>query len=210
MAWVGIDRAVRDVERRDLPGPVDEWKKLRKRIHAEVCEKGFDTDLGSFVQSYGSTDLDASLLRVPLVGFLPPEDERVEGTIRAIEDSLVRDGFVARYEAGEDVDGLPDGEGVFLPCTFWLADAHEMAGRHDRAVEIFESLLEIRNDVGLLAEEYEPKEQRALGNFPQALSMLSLVTTALNLEQEGGGPTRRRSQDVGAHRDKPPARPPTH
>ncbi|MGZ4129250.1 MAG: glycoside hydrolase family 15 protein [Actinomycetota bacterium] len=209
MAWVGIDRAVRDVERRDLPGPVDEWKKLRKRIHAEVCEKGFDPDLGSFVQSYGSTDLDASLLRVPLVGFLPPDDERVEGTIRAIEDNLVHDGFVARYEAGEDMDGLPGSEGVFLPCTFWLADAHEMAGRHDRAVEIFESLLEIRNDVGLLAEEYEPKEQRALGNFPQALSMLSLVTTALNLEREGGGPTPRRSHGGGAHRDKPPAPPPT-
>jgi GH15 family glucan-1,4-alpha-glucosidase len=208
MAWVGIDRAVRDVERRDLPGPLDEWKTLRTRVHREVCEKGFDEDLGAFVQSYGSKNLDASLLRVPLVGFLPPDDERVEGTIRAIEDHLMRDGFVARYEAGEDVDALPGGEGTFLPCTFWLADAHEMAGRHDRAVEIFERLLDIRNDVGLLAEEFDPKEQRALGNFPQALSMLSLVTTALNLEREGG-PTRRRSHDGGTYQDKPPAPPPT-
>jgi GH15 family glucan-1,4-alpha-glucosidase len=209
MAWVGVDRAVRDVESRDLPGPLDRWRKLRRRIHEEVCERGYDADLGAFVQSYGAKHLDASLLRISLVGFLPPNDERVEGTIRAIEDHLSRDGFVARYDAEDDVDGLPGGEGSFLPCTFWLADAHEMAGRRDRALEIFERLLEVRNDVGLLAEEYDPKEQRALGNFPQALSMLSLVTTALNVEPDAEGPTRKRSGRGPKVNEKPPAPPPT-
>jgi GH15 family glucan-1,4-alpha-glucosidase len=209
MAWVGVDRAVRDVESRDLPGPVDEWRRLRDKIHREVTQRGFDPDLGAFVQSYDSKRLDASLLRIPLVGFLPPDDERVEGTIRAVEEHLVRDGFVARYDADEDVDGLPGGEGTFLPCTFWLADAHAIAGRRDHAAEIFERVLEIRNDVGLLAEEYDPKEEQALGNFPQALSMLSLVTTALNLEPHVEGPTRRRSRRHGTLPDKPPAPPPT-
>jgi GH15 family glucan-1,4-alpha-glucosidase len=209
MAWVGIDRAVRDVEARDLPGPVDRWRELRARIHDEVCERGFDADLGAFVQSYGSKNLDASLLRIPFFGFLPPGDERVEGTIRAVEEHLTRDGVVSRYDAEDDVDGLPGSEGAFLPCTFWLADAHEMAGRRDRAVELFERLLELRNDVGLLAEEYDAKEQRSLGNFPQALSMLSLVTTALNLEPDGEGPTRRRSGGRRTPGDNPPAPPPT-
>ncbi len=197
------------MEERDLPGPVDDWRTLRDRIHAEVCERGYDPDLGAFVQSYGASHLDASLLRIPLVGFLPPDDERVLGTIRAVEEHLVRDGFVARYEADQDVDGLPGGEGAFLACTFWLADAHEMAGRHDRAVEIFERLLDVRNDVGLLAEEYDPEERRALGNFPQALSMLSLVTTALNLQSEGRGPTRRRSRGRRRGASRPPAPTPT-
>ena len=182
MAWVAFDRAVRTVEEQDLDGPADWWRELRDRIHAEVCEEGYDEELGSFVQSYGSKELDASLLMLPLVGFLPADDSRVEGTIAAVERELLQDGLVLRYRTSErGVDGLPPGEGVFLPCSFWLVDCYELVGRHDDAHALFERLIGLANDVGLLAEEYDPKARRLLGNFPQAFTHLALVNSALNV-----------------------------
>ncbi len=179
MAWVAFDRAIRSVERFGLSTDrLDPWRAARKAIHEEVCEKGFDTGLNSFVQSYGSPHLDASLLMIPLVGFLPPDDPRMKGTVAAIEQRLVDRGFVRRYDSDADVDGLPMGEGAFLPCTFWLADNLALQGRRDEAREIYERLLAIRNDVGLLAEEYDPGAKRLLGNFPQAFSHVCLVNTA--------------------------------
>jgi GH15 family glucan-1,4-alpha-glucosidase len=186
MAWVALDRLVQDAERFELPGPVDRWRALRDAIHAEVCEKGFDPGRNTFVQYYGATELDASLLMLPLVGFLPPADPRIRGTVEAIERELVRDGFVERYPTRPHVDGLPPGEGVFLACTFWLADNLALLGRYDDARRCFERLLGLRNDVGLLAEEYDPGRGRLLGNFPQAFSHVSLVNTACNLRQEPG------------------------
>src|SRR5262249_33814490 len=156
MAWVALDRAVKSIERFHLQGPVDRWRALRTRIHEEVCREGFDRELNAFVQFYGAKLLDASLLMMPLVGFLPASDPRVRGTIAAIERDLVRDGFVQRYTATAAVDGLPPGEGAFLACTFWLADNLMLIGRRADAVAIFERLLAIRNDVGLLSEEYDP------------------------------------------------------
>ncbi len=200
MAWVAMDRGVRDAERygfgRDA---VDRWRALRDRIHREVCEKGFDAQRNSFVQFYGSDRLDASLLMIPLVGFLPPEDERVAGTVAAVEGELKIDGFVRRYatDDGGSVDGLTGGEGAFLPCTFWLADNYAMTGRHDEARRLFEQLLEIRNDVGLLSEEYEPRAGRLVGNFPQAFSHVSLVDTAWNLTYPDTGPARHRHGSNG-------------
>jgi GH15 family glucan-1,4-alpha-glucosidase len=183
MAWVAADRAVKAVERFGLEGPADRWKKLRAEIHDEVCERGFDAGRGVFVQSYGSTELDASLLLMPLVGFLPADDERVAGTVAAIERELCRNGFVYRYshDVPEPIDGLPPGEGAFLACTFWLADNYALAGREEEARRLFESLLALRNDVGLLSEEYDPDAKRFLGNFPQALTHVSLINTACNL-----------------------------
>jgi GH15 family glucan-1,4-alpha-glucosidase len=182
MAWVAFDRAVRTVELQGLDGPVDRWRDLRDEIHNEVCERGFDSGLGSFTQSYGSTELDASLLLLPLVGFLPATDPRIRGTIEAIERELLQDGFVLRYRTHEEgVDGLPPGEGVFLPCSFWLANCYELLDRHEEAHELFERLVGLSNDVGLLSEEYDPKAERLLGNFPQAFTHLALVTTAFNV-----------------------------
>ncbi len=181
MAWVAFDRAVKAVERFGMDGPADRWERVRDAIHAEVCAKGFDADLNSFVQSYGSKELDASLLMIALVGFLPADDPRVRGTVAAIEKGLLHDGFVARYNSNSSVDGLPPGEGVFLPCTFWLADNYALAGRHDEASALFERLLSLANDVGLLSEEYDPHEKRLLGNFPQAFTHVGLVNTACNL-----------------------------
>jgi GH15 family glucan-1,4-alpha-glucosidase len=186
MAWVAMDRAVKAIEKFHLEGPLDHWKQVRDAIHAEVCAKGFDEQLGSFVQYYGSKELDASLLMIPLVGFLPPEDPRVRGTVEAIRRGLVRDGFVARYHTREGVDGLPAGEGTFLPCTFWLADNLHLLGREAEAKEIFERLLGLCNDVGLIAEEYDPHARRLLGNFPQAFTHVGLVNTALNLSPAPG------------------------
>jgi GH15 family glucan-1,4-alpha-glucosidase len=183
MAWVAVDRGVRTVEQHGLAGPVDRWRALRDEIHAEICERGFDPELGSFVQSYGSKELDASLLMIPLVGFLPPTDERVLGTIDAVRRGLDRGGFVLRYRTREAVDGLPAGEGVFLACTFWLAEALCLAGRRDEAEEVYARLSALRNDVGLLSEEYDPDSGRLLGNFPQAFSHLALVDTAFTLSQ---------------------------
>jgi GH15 family glucan-1,4-alpha-glucosidase len=185
MCWVAFDRAVRAVEEQGLDGPVDQWREIRAEIHDEVCRKGYDPKLASFVQSYGSKDLDASLLLIPLVGFLPAGDERVAETIDAIQRTLMRDGLVLRYLTHEEgVDGLPPGEGVFLPCSFWLVDCLELLGRHDEAHVLFERLVGLANDVGLIAEEYDPESKRLLGNFPQAFTHLTLVNSAFNLAHE--------------------------
>ena len=181
MAWVALDRAIKTIDEFHLGGPADRWRSLRAAIHEDVCRHGFDPTLGSFVQSYGSSLLDASLLVIPRVGFLPASDPRVRGTIAAIEQRLCDDGLVRRYEHVPEVDGLPHGEGVFLPCSFWLADALALAGRRDESRALFERLLALRNDVGLLAEEYSVGERRFLGNFPQAWSHVALVNTAFYL-----------------------------
>jgi GH15 family glucan-1,4-alpha-glucosidase len=182
MAWVAADRATKTIAQVGVEGPRDRWRALRDEIHDEVCERGFDTDRGTFTQYYGSRALDASLLLVPLVGFLPPADARVQGTIAAIERELMVDGLVIRCNDEDDnVSGLPPGEGAFLACTFWLADNYAISGREVEGRALLERLLELRNDVGLLAEEYDPRTRRQLGNFPQALSHIPLVNTALNL-----------------------------
>jgi GH15 family glucan-1,4-alpha-glucosidase len=196
MAWVAVDRCVRAVEKAGLAGPVDEWKRLRAEIHDDVCRHGFDPELGSFVQSYGSRQLDASLLLIPLVGFLPPEDPRVRGTVHAVESGLVSNGFIMRYSSKADgPDGLPPGEGAFLPCSFWLVDAYAQTGRMEEARRLFQRLLGVRNDVGLLAEEYDTAANRLVGNFPQALSHVALVNSASNLMPVGTGTTAHRTGD---------------
>ena len=194
MAWVAFDRAVSDVETFGLEGPVDRWRALRDELHAEICNRAFDPELNAFVQSYGSKELDASVLVMAGVGFLPPEDPRILGTVAAIEKNLVRDGFVDRYRAASGVDGLEGEEGSFLLCTFWLADNYALMGRYDDAQEVFERLLAIRNDVGLLAEEYDPVDRRQLGNFPQAFSHLGLINTARNFEGRDGPAEERASR----------------
>ena len=181
MAWVAVDRMVKSAEQFHLDGPVDEWRALRARIHSDVCQKGYDKSRGCFVQSYGSKLLDASLLLIPLVGFLPPNDPRVRSTVECIEKDLLVDGFVLRYDSGATDDGLPAGEGAFLACSFWLADNYVLLGRTDDAVHMFERLLALRNDVGLLSEEYDPRAKRQVGNFPQAFSHIALLNTAFNL-----------------------------
>ena len=183
LAWVAFDRGVQTVERLGLEGPADRWRQLRAEIHEEVCREGFSVELNSFTQSYGSSELDASTLLIPLLGFLPPDDPRVVGTIEAVQRELMRDGFVERYETQEQnaVDGLVGREGVFLPCSFWLVDALLMLERDDEARALFEKLLGVSNDLGLLAEEYDPSAQRQLGNFPQAFTHVGLVNSAYNL-----------------------------
>jgi GH15 family glucan-1,4-alpha-glucosidase len=193
---VAFDRAVKAVERFRLDGPVERWRRAREAVHEEVCRSGFDARRNAFVQHYGSKDLDASLLMVPLVGFLPPEDARVRGTVEAIRSELLVDGFVLRYSSRRDVDGLPPGEGVFLPCSFWLADNLAMMGRYAEAEALFERLLDLCNDVGLIAEEYDPQQKRLLGNFPQAFTHVALTNTARNLSAPGG-PSVHRSQRDG-------------
>jgi carbohydrate kinase (thermoresistant glucokinase family) len=190
MAWVALDRTVRDAERFKLHAPLERWRQVRDHMHATICELGFDSNRNTFTQSFGSSELDASLLLMPVVGFLPPEDPRVRGTIAAIEQELMINGFVLRYRTKADIDGLTPGEGVFLPCSFWLADNYTLQNRHAEASTLFERLLSIRNDVGLLAEEYDPQAQRQVGNFPQAFSHLALIGTALNLHDIG--PAQRR------------------
>jgi GH15 family glucan-1,4-alpha-glucosidase len=193
LAWVAFDRAVQAVERLGLPGPVERWRRLRAEIHDEVCREGFNVEVGSFTQAYGSNELDASTLLIPILGFLRPDDPRVLGTIDAVQRHLMRDGFVERYRTRErnDVDGLRGGEGVFLPCSFWLVDALLLAGRDDEALTLFERLLGVRNDLGLLSEEYDPAEKRLLGNFPQAFTHVGLVNSAYNLSHHTG-PTHQR------------------
>ena len=186
MAWVAFDRAVRSVEEYEREGPVDRWRQLRDEIHDDVCREGFSEKLGAFTQSYGMDRLDASLLMIPLVGFLPADDERVVGTVAAIERELVEDGLVARYRADQEntgVDGLPPGEATFLPCSFWLAQVYAMQGRLDEAETLFERLLGLRNDLGLLSEEYDVEAGRLVGNFPQAFTHLTLVDAALTLAE---------------------------
>jgi GH15 family glucan-1,4-alpha-glucosidase len=183
MAWVAVDRAIRSIEQGWFSGDIARLKTLRNSIHEQVCRQGFDSGLNSFVQYYDSKHLDASLLMMPLVGFLPPDDARVIGTIKAIETHLMEDGFVGRYTQDPAVDGMPHGEGKFLACSFWLADNYVLQGRHEDAIRIFERLLNIRNDVGLLSEEYDPVAKRLLGNFPQAFSHVGLVNTAFNLSR---------------------------
>jgi GH15 family glucan-1,4-alpha-glucosidase len=174
-----------------MPGPVDRWRKLRDEIHAEVCARGFDRNKQAFTQAYGSELLDASLLLIPHVGFLQPNDPRFVGTVAAIERELMHDGLVKRYPTvGQD--GLPPGEGVFLACSFWLADCYALMQRTAEARALFERLLSLRNDVGLLAEEYDPVQKIQLGNFPQAFSHVGLVNTAFNLTPTQRGPARQR------------------
>ena len=181
MAWLAFDRAIRSAEAFALPGPVDHWREVRAAIHHDVCERGFNSEIGSFVRSYGSKEFDASLLMLPAIGFLPPKDPRIVGTVAGIEDRLLRNGFVQRYDTAISNDGLPAGEGVFLACSFWLADAYLMLGRREDALKLFERMLLLCNDVGLLSEEYEPRTGQLVGNFPQAFSHLALVNTASNL-----------------------------
>jgi GH15 family glucan-1,4-alpha-glucosidase len=200
MAWVAFDRGVRAVEEFGRSGPVDRWRRIRDEIHREVCERGFNRELNSFTQSYDSKRLDASLLVMPLVGFLPADDARVQGTVAAIERELYRHGFVYRY-AGDDestrVDGLPAGEGAFLPCTFWLVDNFALQGRLDEAEQLFERLLTLRNDLGLFAEEWDPETRRQLGNFPQAFTHVALVNTAFNLDRQHHATPEQRARPSG-------------
>jgi len=187
MAWVAFDRAANELEARAFHESGQRWREIANEIHAEVCERGFDRDLDSFVQAYGSKQLDANLLLIPLVGFLPPEDPRVRGTLRAIEDRLLINGeFVLRYETEHAGDGLPAGEGAFLACSFWLVDNYILQGRYAEARKLFDRLLSRCNDVGLLAEELEPLSGRMLGNFPQAYSHVGLINCALNLSRRKG------------------------
>ena len=184
MAWVALDRAIESAEGYGMKADLAAWKKARARIHEDVLSRGFNASRGTFTRSYGSDDLDASLLLIPQVGFLPPEDARVRQTIERIERELVVDGFVMRYDTRTAGDGLPPGEGAFLACSFWLADAYMLIGRHADARRLFERLVSLANDVGLLAEEYDPRLQRQVGNFPQAFSHVAMVTSAMNLSRE--------------------------
>ena len=181
MAWVAFDRAAQAVERFGTEGPADRWRRIRNEIHAEVCRAGYDAERQTFTQSYGSRALDASLLMIPLVGFLPASDPRMRGTVDAIQHELCADGFVHRYPTEETDDGLPPGEGAFLPCTFWLVDNLALLGRHQEARALFNRLVSLCNDVGLLSEEYDAASGRLVGNFPQAFSHVGLVNSARNL-----------------------------
>jgi GH15 family glucan-1,4-alpha-glucosidase len=191
MAWVALDRGIRTAEEFGLAGPLDRWKDVRRAIHQEVCARGFDRELGSFVQAFDTQELDASLLLLPTMGFLPATDPRIKGTIEAIERHLLVDGFVLRYNSARSEDGLPPGEGAFLACSFWLADAYVLLGRMDDARRMFENVLAIANDVGLLAEEFDPALGRMVGNFPQAFSHVALINTASNLARAHKPATQR-------------------
>ncbi|MYV91985.1 glycoside hydrolase family 15 protein, partial [Streptomyces sp. SID1034] len=190
MAWVAVDRTIKLIESGDADGPLDKWRELRDDIHRDVCEKGYDKERNTFTQSYGSQELDASLLLIPQMGFLPPDDKRVIGTIEAIQRELsTPDGFILRYPTtggdSDNLDGLLGEEGAFLACSFWMADDLAMIGRVDEARKLFEKLLALRNDLGLLAEEWDPHLQRQVGNFPQAFSHVPLIDTALRLTASG-------------------------
>jgi GH15 family glucan-1,4-alpha-glucosidase len=187
MAWVAFDRAIKLSEQFGMQGPLEEWRAIRREIHADVCSRGYDRTRKSFVQAYGEPQLDATLLLISPVGFLPPNDQRVVSTVEAIEHELMVDGLVRRYDTGATDDGLPPGEGMFLACSFWLADAYHLIGRDTDAKELFERLISLCNSVGLLSEQYDVSRKRLIGNFPQAFSHLALVNTAHNL----------------THRDKP-------
>jgi len=201
MTWVAFDRAVKAVERFGLHGPVDEWRKIRATIHDQIHREGFSTRGNTFVQYYGSDEPDASLLMLPLVGFIDANDPRMLGTVAAIERELLQDGFVRRYRPHQAVDGLPEGEGSFIACTFWLADNYWLQGREEEAVRVFEALLALCNDVGLLAEEYSVELKCQLGNFPQAFSHVMLINTARNLSG-GRGPAIDRRSNNHNHNDE--------
>ena len=200
MAWVAFDRGIRSAEEFDLAGPVDTWREIRDEIFDQVCTKGYNETVGAFVQSYGSAGLDASLLMIPLVDFLPATDPRMISTVAAIERDLVVEGLVLRYQCDEDVDGLPPGEGAFLACTFWLADNLALQGRVQEAQRIFDRLLALRNDVGLLSEQYDPSSGRLVGNFPQAFSHVSLINTARRLGVAAAQATSSAGQLTGSRR----------
>jgi GH15 family glucan-1,4-alpha-glucosidase len=193
MAWVAFDRGVKMIEEFKLKGPLRRWRKVREQIHRQVCRNAYNHVVKAFTQHYGSRELDASSLLFPILGFLPIGDPRVTNTIAAVEKNLLRGGFLLRYDSKTTADGLPGGEGVFLLCTFWLVDVYEMQGRDDEARALFERLLSIRNDLGLLSEEYDPRTKRMLGNFPQAFSHIGLLNSAFNLTHERG-PTHQRSK----------------
>jgi GH15 family glucan-1,4-alpha-glucosidase len=209
MAWVALDRAIKGVEMFGLAGPVDRWRETRGHIHEDVCARGFSPKLGSFVQDYGSSELDASLLLIPMTGFLPASDPRVVGTVAAIQRHLMSDGLVLRYSTHRSRDGLPPGEGSFLACSFWLADNLALQQRWDEAIGLFERLLALRNDVGLLAEEYDPRTRRMTGNFPQAFSHVALVNTAYNLAARDKpavqrGEDRSKIENADGSKERPP------
>jgi len=195
MAWVAVDRGIRSIERFGVEGPCDRWRQVRQAIHDDVCSRGFDVSLNSFVQSYGSAQIDASLLLLPSMGFLPPTDPRVLGTVAAVERTLLADGLVRRYDTATADDGLPPGEGAFLACSFWLADAYVLAGRIDEARALFTRLLALSNDLGLLAEEYDTRARRLVGNFPQAFSHVGVVNTAHNLARATKPAEQRADED---------------
>jgi GH15 family glucan-1,4-alpha-glucosidase len=192
MAWVAMDRAVKFVEEFGADGEVDRWRSCRDKIHDQIWREGFNADLNSFVQYYGATEVDASLLMLPLVGFVDAKHPAMRGTVDRIQKYLVRDGFVDRYKTHTGVDGLPPGEGAFFLCTFWLADNLALQGRYREARDLFERLLALRNDVGLLAEEYDVPGKRLVGNFPQAFSHVGLINTARNLSAHGGPAEQRK------------------
>jgi GH15 family glucan-1,4-alpha-glucosidase len=193
MCWVAADRAVKAVERFGFDGPLSHWRTLRSRIHDYVCRHGYDESQGAFVEAFGEESLDASVLLIPLVGFLPPDDARVVNTVKTIRRKLMDNGFVRRYDSAESDDGMPPGEGCFIACTLWMADALALMGRRREAQEIFERVLDVRNDLGLLAEEYDPIAGRQLGNFPQAFSHVGIINTAQNLSRRQG-PAESRSE----------------
>ena len=202
MAWVAFDRALKSAEMFGLPGPLDHWRDLRAQIHADVCEKSWNAPMNSFVQAYHGDALDASLLLIPLLGFLPPDDARVTGTVHAIETELTHDGLVKRYHTTEVADGLPPGEGTFLACSFWLVDNLALQGRFDEAHAMFERLIGLANDVGLLSEEYDTVAKRLVGNFPQAFSHVALVHTGMNLMRHEQEIARATGQPSSQH-DRP-------
>ena len=193
MTWVAFDRAIKAVERYHLDGPIDRWRRVREDIHDHVCREAIDPHRSCFTQYFGTTEVDASLLLLPLVGFVQATDPQMRATVAAIEQDLLFNGFVRRYRPKESVDGLPGGEGVFLACTFWLADNYCLQGRHDEAVRVFERLSGLCNDLGLLSEEYDVVGKRFLGNFPQAFSHVMLINSARNLSN-GSGPAQQRHQ----------------
>jgi GH15 family glucan-1,4-alpha-glucosidase len=203
MAWVTVDRAIRIADIFGHPGPLDEWRALRDEIFNDVIEHGFDKRRGTFVQAYGSDQLDASLLLIPCVGFLPADDPRVTGTVAAIEKQLVREGFVLRYSTEEVEDALPPGEGAFLACSFWLVDVYVLQERYAQAEKLFQRLVALCNDVGLLSEQYDPRLKRLVGNFPQAFSHLSLINSAFNLTRSRK-PVQQRAQREQAVEHAPP------
>jgi GH15 family glucan-1,4-alpha-glucosidase len=198
MAWVAFDRAVKAIEHLGFEGPADRWRAYRDEVHAEICRKAYDADRGTFVQAYGSRHLDAALLVMARVGFLPATDERIRGTVEAVQRQLSVDGFVLRYSSGEVADGLPPGEGVFLPCSFWLADNLALMGRYHEARTMFGRLSRLANDVGLLSEEYDPATRRLLGNFPQAITHVALINTAGSLSKAAPGPAPVEAERTGS------------